>query len=83
MATGPSPAGLSLGKALQDGWQVFLRSPLPFVGFVPLSFGCSLALELLPEPASWIGNRLIDLWASIGLMRGVWPVASASWRRFQ
>ena len=72
MATAPSPAGLSLGKALQDGWQVFRRSPWPFVGFVLLSFGCSLALELLPEPASWISNRLIDLWASIGLMRGVW-----------
>lgn len=72
MATAPSPAGLSVGKALQDGWQVFRRNPWPFVGFLLLSFGCSLALELLPEPASWIGNRLIDLWASIGLMRGVW-----------
>ena len=39
MATAPSPAGLSLGKALQDGWQVFRRSPWPFVGFVLLSFG--------------------------------------------
>ena len=51
---------------------MFRRSPWPFVGFVLLSFGCSLALELLPEPTTWIGNRLIDLWASIGLMRGIW-----------
>ena len=57
MATAPSPAGLSVGKALQDYWRVFRRSPWPFVGFVLLSFGWSLALELRPEPANWLGNR--------------------------
>ena len=52
MATTPSPTGLSLGQALQDGWQVFRRSPWPFVGFVLLSFGCNLALDWLPAPAT-------------------------------
>ena len=72
MATTPSPAGLSVGKALQDGWQVFRRSPWPFVGFVLLSFGCSLAVDWLPTPADSLANGLINLWVSIGLMRGVW-----------
>ena len=72
MATTPSPTGLSIGQALQDGWQVFRRSPWPFVGFVLLSFGCSLALDWLPTPADSLANGLINLWVSIGLMRGVW-----------
>ena len=72
MATATSPTGFSVGKALQDGWQVFRRSPWPFVGFVLLSFGCSLALDWLPAPADSLANGLINLWVSIGLMRGVW-----------
>ncbi|QNJ01409.1 putative conserved membrane protein [Synechococcus sp. A15-62] len=72
MATTPSPTGLSLGQALQDGWQVFRRSPWPFVGFVLLSFGCNLALDWLPAPANSLTSGLINLWVSIGLMRGVW-----------
>ena len=72
MATAPSPAGLSVGKALQDGWQVFRRNPWPFVGFLLLSFGCSLALDWLPTPVDSLANGLINLWVSIGLMRGVW-----------
>jgi len=42
------------------------------VGFVLLSFGCSLALDSLPAPADSLANGLINLWVSIGLMRGVW-----------
>ena len=72
MATAPSPIGLSIGQALQDGWQVFRRSPWPFVGFVLLSFGCSLALDWLPAPIDTLADGLINLWVSIGLMRGVW-----------
>ena len=72
MATAPSPAGLSVGKALQDGWQVFRRNPWPFVGFLLLSFGCSLVLDELPAPIDSLANGLINLWVSIGLMRGVW-----------
>ena len=72
MATATSPTGFSVGKALQDGWQGFRRSPWPFVGFVLLSFGCSLALDWLPAPADSLANGLINLWVSIGLMRGVW-----------
>ena len=72
MATAPSPTGLSIGTALQDGWRVFRRSPWPFVGFVLLSFGCSLALDWLPAPVDSLANGLINLWVSIGLMRGVW-----------
>ena len=59
MATTPSPTGLSLGQALQDGWQVFRRSPWPFVGFVLLSFGCNLALDGLPAPANRLTSGLI------------------------
>ena len=72
MATTPSPTGLSIGHALQDGWQVFQRNPWPFVGFVLLSFGCNLALDWLPAPANNLTSGLINLWVSIGLMRGVW-----------
>ena len=72
MATTPSPTGISIGQALQDGWQVFRRTPWPFVSFVLLSFGCSLALDWLPTPADSLANGLINLWVSIGLMRGVW-----------
>ncbi len=42
------------------------------MGFVLLSFGCSLALDSLPAPADSLANGLINLWVSIGLMRGVW-----------
>ena len=72
MATTPSPTGISIGQALQDGWQVFRRTPGPFVGFVLLSFGCSLALDWLPTPADSLASGLVNLWVSIGLMRGVW-----------
>ena len=72
MATATSPTGFSVGKALQDGWQVFRRSPWPFVGFVLLCFGRNLALDWLPTPADRLANGLINLWVSIGLMRGVW-----------
>ena len=72
MATAPSRKGLSMEKALQDSWRVFRNSPWPFVGFVLLSFGCSLALDWLPSPADGLANGLINLWVSIGLMRGVW-----------
>lgn len=72
MANAPSPAALSVDKALQDGWQVFRRNPWPFVGFVLLSFGCSLALDWLPTPADSLASGLVNLWVSIGLMRGVW-----------
>ena len=43
----------------------------PFVGFVLLSFGCNLALDWLPTPANNLTSGLINLWVSIGLMRGV------------
>ena len=72
MATTPSPTGMSIGQALQDGWQVFRRTPWPFVSFVLLSFGCSLALDWLPTPADNLASGLVNLWVSIGLMRGVW-----------
>ena len=72
MAITPSPTGISIGQALQDGWQVFRRTPWPFVSFVLLSFGFSLALDWLPTPADNLASGLVNLWVSIGLMRGVW-----------
>ena len=75
MATTSSPAGLSVGQALQDGWQVFRRTPWTFVFFALLVFVLSTALDLipgLPRLPRLIGSSLVDLWASVGLIRGAW-----------
>ena len=73
MATAPSPAGLSVGQALQDGWQGFRISPWPFAFFALFALVLSTAVDLipvLPRLPRLIGSSLVDLWASVGLIRG-------------
>jgi len=70
-----SRAELSIGTAIQDGWQVFRRSPCPFVFFVLFALVLSTAVDLIPDLPRiprLIGNSLVDLWASVGLIRGAW-----------
>jgi len=75
MATAPSTAGLSVGKALQDGWQVFRRCPWPFAFFTLFALVLSTAVDLIPDLPRiprLISSSLVDLWASVGLIRGAW-----------
>ena len=75
MATAPSPARLSVGKALQDGWQVFRRSPWPLAFFALFALVLSTAVDLipgLPRIPRLITSSLVDLWATVGLIRGAW-----------
>ena len=85
MATAPSPAGLSVGKALQDGWQVFRRNPWPFVFFALFAFVLSTAVDLipgLPRIPRLIISRLVNLWATVGLIRGAWQGLNSTSVRF-
>ena len=71
-----SRAELSIGTAIQDGWQVFRRSPWPFVFFALFALVLSTAVDLIPDLPRiprLIGSSLVDLWASVGLIRGAWP----------
>ena len=75
MATAPSPPGLSVGKALREGWQGFRRSPWPFAFFTLFALVLSTAVDLIPDLPRiprLIGSSLVDLWASVGLIRGAW-----------
>ena len=75
MATAPSPAGLSVGKALREGWQGFRRSPWPFAFFALIALVLSTAIDLIPDLPRiprLIGSSMVDLWASVGLIRGAW-----------
>ena len=75
MATAPSPPGLSVGEALREGWQGFRRSPWPFAFFALFALVLSTAVDLIPDLPRiprWIGSSLVDLWASVGLIRGAW-----------
>ena len=65
-------SSLSVGIAIQEGWQTFQRAPWPFVFFALLAFILSTLVDLIPNPAGVIATTLVDLWATIGIMRGVW-----------
>ena len=63
---------LSVGTALQDGWTTFRRTPWTFVFFVLFAFVLSTVVDLLPGVAGYIVSTLVDLWATVGLIRGAW-----------
>ena len=63
---------LSVGTALQDGWTTFRRTPWTFVFFALFAFVLSTAVDWLPGFAGIIVSTLVDLWATVGLIRGAW-----------
>jgi len=67
-----SPARqLSIDSALKDGWAAFQRAPWTFVGFVLLSGVLSQLAGLIPFDIGII-QILVNLWATVGLVRGAW-----------
>jgi len=67
-----SPASpLSIDSALKDGWAAFKRAPWTFVGFALLSGVLSQLAGLIPfDP--FIIQIVVNLWATIGMIRGAW-----------
>ena len=67
-----SPARqLFIDSALKDGWAAFQRAPWTFVGFVLLSGVLSQLAGLIPFNIGII-QILVNLWATVGLVRGAW-----------
>ena len=63
---------LSVGTALRDGWTTFRRTPWTFVFFALFAFVLSTVVDLLPGFAGIIFSTLVELWATVGLIRGAW-----------
>ena len=63
---------LSAGTALQDGWTTFRRTPWTFVFFALFTFVLSTVVDWLPGLAGIVVSALVDLWATVGLIRGAW-----------
>ena len=63
---------LSAGTALQDGWTTFRRTPWTFVFFALFTFVLSTVVDWLPGLVGIIVSALVDLWATVGLIRGAW-----------
>ena len=63
---------LSVGTALQDGWSTFRRTPWTFVFFALFAFVLSTLVDYIPGFAGIIATTLVDLWATVGLIRGAW-----------
>ena len=63
---------LSVGTALQDGWSTFRRTPWTFVFFALFAFVLSTLVDYIPGFAGIIVTTLVDLWATVGLIRGAW-----------
>ena len=63
---------LSVGTALRDGWTTFRRMPWTFVFFALFAFVLSTVVDLLPGFAGIIVSTLVELWATVGLIRGAW-----------
>ena len=72
MSDSPTQSSLSVGIAIQESWQTFKRTPWPFVFFALLAFILSTLVDQIPNPVGYIATTLVDLWATIGIMRGVW-----------
>ena len=63
---------LSVGTALLDGWTAFRRAPWTFVFFALFAFVLSTVVDWIPGIAGIIVSTLVDLWATVGLIRGAW-----------
>ena len=72
MMTSRPGHSLDAGLAIRDGWKAFLLSPWTFVGFAIVATILSSLVDLLPGIAGFLATTLIDLWISIGLVRGAW-----------
>ena len=72
MMTSTPGHSLDAGLAIRDGWRAFLLSPWSFVGFAVVATILSSLVDLLPSIAGFLATTLIDLWISIGLVRGAW-----------
>ena len=72
MTDAPSSPRLSIGLAIQEGWQTFRRAPWPFVFFALAAFILSTVVDQIPGLGGIIATTLVDLWATIGIMRGAW-----------
>lgn len=70
MTTSPA-SPLSIDSALKDGWAAFKRAPWTFVGFALVSGVLSQLAGLIPfDP--FIIQIVVNLWATIGMIRGAW-----------
>jgi hypothetical protein len=70
-----SRAKLSVRTAIKDGWQVFRCNPWPFAFFALFALVLSSAVDLIPDLPHiprLISSSLVDLWASVGLIRCAW-----------
>ena len=63
---------LSVGTAISDGWTAFRRAPWSFVGFALVSGMLSSLADLIPSFGGLIATVLIDLWGTVGVLRGAW-----------
>ena len=72
MSDSPTRSSLSVGIAIQESWQTFKRTPWPFAFFALLAFILSTLVDQIPSAAGYVATTLVDLWATIGIMRGVW-----------
>ena len=72
MMTSTPGNSLDAGLALREGWRAFLLSPWSFVGFGVVATILSSLVDLLPGIAGFLATTLVDLWISIGLVRGAW-----------
>ena len=83
MTDAQSSPRLSIGLAIQEGWQTFRRAPWPFVFFALAAFILSTVVDQIPGVAGIIATTLVDLWATIGIMRGAWIGLNGNPPRFR
>ena len=83
MSDSPTGSSLSVGIAIRESWQIFQQSPWPFVFFALLAFILNTLVNLIPNPRVWyVAWLLVDLWFTIGMMRGVWIGLNGNRPRF-
>ena len=73
---------LSVGTAISDGWTAFRRAPWSFVGFALVSGMLSSLADLIPSVGGLIATILIDLWGTVGVLRGAWIALDGGQPRF-